>query len=165
MAITIGKDTYVTPAEADEYIEAHRKESDALRVHWSVLTEQEKELYLCKSCQQLERVMFIGKKYYADQVLAFPRRRNAGGGYIPCNPLYHYLQDEKEVPQEVKAAQIENALGIIRSEYTSFRNDPFLNALGILPDVAQMPAEPVQNCLESDYAATLLNGWTGAGRV
>lgn len=164
MAITVGTDTYVTVSESDEYIGNYRRELDPLRVHWSVLTDSEKELYLRKSCQQIERVMFVGRKFYVEQKLAFPRRKN-GFGYVPCNPLYRYLWDEYVVPEEVKAAQIENALGIIKSEYAARRSPTVLRAAGVIPEQAETAEKASPSPLSSEAAALLLSGWTGAGRA
>lgn len=164
MSFTVGTDSYVTVSEADEYIENHRRELDPLRVHWSVLTDPEKELYLRQSCRQIERVMFVGQKYYVGQKLAFPRRRS-GIGYIPRNPIYGYMRDDCAVPQEVKAAQIENALGLIKTEYAARRSVSVLRMTGVISDTEAPTPEQPPAPLSSATAELLLAGWTGAGRI
>ena len=126
MTITVGTDTYVTIAEADEYIANFYISTDAQRVAWDALSDGDKEIYLRNATRSIERLFFIGRKYADSQVLSFPRevpqpfpnRRwetNEYGANIALNERYdpayspYYLGDGN-IPDVVKWAQIEETL-------------------------------------------------------
>lgn len=71
--LQVGKNTYVTVSEADEYIAAHYTEKNILRAHWTVCPEEFKEQYLLKSIQQIESLPFVGRKTVWSSELQFPR--------------------------------------------------------------------------------------------
>lgn len=83
---------YVSLEEANEYISTHYLTTDALRLGWEALTEENRIILLTKSFQTIELLPFTGRKLNPDQSTVFPR--------WPC----------KEVPSAIKWAQIENAL-------------------------------------------------------
>ena len=83
---------YVTLEEANEYIRTHYLYSDALRLSWEELSDEDRTVLLNRSFQTIELLPFTGRKLNPDQSTVFPR--------WPC----------KEVPEAIKWAQIENAL-------------------------------------------------------
>lgn len=97
MADEIG---YVTLSEANEYIATHYISSDSLRDAWLGLEDSDREALLLKSFETIEVLPFSGRKTDPAQSTAFPR--------FPS----------QEVPQAVKAAQIENALSSADSSAT-----------------------------------------------
>ena len=116
--LNIGINSYVDLEEADIYIEDNYLELDNLSVIWGVLTDKEKEVYLIQSAGEIDTLLLMGVKYAKNQKMEFPR--------MEC-----YKQG-KEIPNEVKEAQIENALSIM-SKSVSARSDEqmkILNSLG-----------------------------------
>lgn len=84
---------YVTVAEANQYISEHYLMDDELRVNWDALDDESKKVLLRRSLLSIELLPYIGQKTGDDkQELQFPR----------C--------PSTEIPWQVKAAQIENAL-------------------------------------------------------
>ena len=83
---------YVTLEEANAYVSTHYLSTDALRLSWEGLSDEDRTVLLTKSFQTIELLPFPGRKLNPDQSTVFPR--------WPC----------KEVPEAVKWAQIENAL-------------------------------------------------------
>lgn len=85
---------YVTLEEADAYIASRYLASDALRINWELLEDEDKKVYLTKSMDALEELPFVGRKTSIKQPHAFPR------------------YPDQQVPELVKYAQIENALSL-----------------------------------------------------
>lgn len=83
---------YVTLEEANAYIKTHYLTSDALRLSWEALSEEDQTILLTKSFQTIELLPFSGRKLNPDQSTVFPR------------------WPWQEVPEAIKWAQIENAL-------------------------------------------------------
>ena len=83
---------YVTLEEATKYICTHYVTSDELRIGWEALSIEDKTILLNRSFQAIELLPFAGRKTYPLQPNAFPR------------------WPDTEVPEAIKAAQIENAL-------------------------------------------------------
>ena len=83
---------YVSLADADEYVVTHYVSTDALRIGWEALSDEDRIALLTKSFQVLELLPFAGRKFEPGQETAFPR------------------WPHKEVPSAIKWAQIENAL-------------------------------------------------------
>ena len=84
--------SYVTVEEANVYIRNNLLSTDPLRVSWEVLSEQDRQVLLNRSAAAINALPYPGRKTVSGQENAFPR--------------YPYT----EVPEDVKAAQIENAL-------------------------------------------------------
>lgn len=97
MALEVGKNSYVTVAEADEYITSHYRSNSKDRQRWSELPEEDKEILLQNACTEIELLPFPGRKADREQELAFPR--------LPQQ--YGQAQDP---PKRILAAQIELAL-------------------------------------------------------
>nr|DAU33418.1 MAG TPA: Putative Head Tail Connector Protein [Caudoviricetes sp.] len=85
---------YVTVEYADEYVATHFLSTDELRTNWEALTADDKKVLLLRSFESIESLAYIGHKADFDQPTAFPR----------CC--------ETEVPEAVKAAQVENAVSL-----------------------------------------------------
>lgn len=83
---------YVTLEEADEYVSTHYVATDDVRLSWESTSEEDKIVLLNKSFQTIELLPFTGRKLSPGQPTAFPR------------------WPSKEVPEQIKWAQIENAL-------------------------------------------------------
>ena len=84
--------SYVTVEEANTYILQHYTSVDPIRISWETLPDEDKQILLNRSADAINSLPLPGRKTYPDQENAFPR------------------YPSKEVPDDVKAAQIENAL-------------------------------------------------------
>lgn len=89
--LTAGIDSYISVAEADEYIRTHYMSTDVSAVRWAALIEAEKEIQLRNACRLIEALPLSGS-CAKDQPLSFPR------------------SSQQAVPPAVKAAQAELAL-------------------------------------------------------
>jgi hypothetical protein len=168
--LTKGENTYADIETADDYINGTYYEYNPLRVHWSVLTDGEKEMYLKQSLVQIERLPFRGQKYYYRQKLMFPRfdpqSKYSGcyaGSYI-FRPLY-----SAEIPEELATAQAENALGILQKEISSVtsRQSKSMQSLGAVKDIKNSVVQSsltVNMPLTSTKAYEMLRGWLGGLR-
>lgn len=85
---------YGTVAEADEYVETHYIEDSSERSYWEDLDDSDKKVLLLVSFEAIERLPFPGRKTLVSQNTMFPR--------------WPY----KEVPRDIWAAQVENALSM-----------------------------------------------------
>lgn len=85
---------YVSIEDANLYVETHFISTDPLRVLWTSLTTADQEVLLRRSFESLERLPFSGCKSAPTQTTAFPRFPNT------------------EVPNDIKAAQVENAVSL-----------------------------------------------------
>lgn len=83
---------YVTLAEANQYVSSNYIVTDEVRIRWEQLDNDSKRALLLKSFQVIELLPFVGQKTSEQQAFQFPR----------C--------PSTEVPWQIKAAQIENAL-------------------------------------------------------
>ncbi len=96
--MTVGIDTYVDVAKADEIVRLLLRTYDEFRVFWSVLSDEEKESYLFRSTQQIDVLTYTGAKSGCNQRLQFPR------------------DHEKELSPAVQNAAVYNALGLMNEE-------------------------------------------------
>ncbi len=163
--MVVGKDTYVSVAEADKFIEDYYPEYDDLVITWGVLTEKEKRSYLYTSLQQMEALVLQGKPLKKDQPLQFPR--------VNC-----YKPATKEngfaVPDEVKEAQIDNALELLNADLGARSDEQMivLSALGVVKNTkynkremgevglgATLTGAVSKTPLESEHALKLLKSW------
>ncbi|MTI95390.1 MAG: hypothetical protein FH749_07860 [Firmicutes bacterium] len=97
MTLEQGKNSYVTVAQADEYVTGHYRSNSKDRQRWVALDEADKEVLLLNACAEMEQLPFQGRKAIRDQELAFPRLPFQYGQLL-------------EPPKKVLAAQIELAL-------------------------------------------------------
>lgn len=89
--LTTGTDSYITAAEADDYISNHYVSADVSAVRWAALTEADKEILLKSALSLIDALPLFGSSAEG-QVLAFPRK------------------SQEHVPPAVKQAQAELAL-------------------------------------------------------
>jgi len=156
--LTVGKDTYVTIEEATEYIQGHYSEKNILRAHWEVAPQEYKEQYLKQSLEEIEALPFIGRKSLYTNELQFPRILSSMPYFITRHPVYRlYYGDETKVPDAVKEAQIENALGVIRKTYRPTQAALILQKLGLVPQYADDAGK-----LSSAKASRLLSPFLGS---
>ena len=159
--LEIGENTYVTLEEADRYVATYYSEKHPLRAHWEVCPTEYKERYLLQSMQEIEALPFVGRKAFRNGRLQFPRSLENIPFRLHCHPLYGSLRcTETEVPQEVKDAQTENAIGIIRKEYKPTVKAVVLSVLGLIP-----PESDGSGILSSKRAEELLRPFLGSLRV
>jgi len=116
MSIIVGTNSYVSLDEAEQYF-AGRLYTD----EWNNADATTKEKALLMACRRIERLQFRGIKADPDtQVLQFPRALPAVN--MPLYPserrfnfdyaLNYIIQDK--VPDEVKWAQCEEALALLK---------------------------------------------------
>ena len=181
--LTVGKDTYCSIDEADEYVGKTYNRYAPLRVIWSVLDDEEKASYLRTSLTEIENLLFTGKKYDSRQLLAFPRIPSGNSAVYSSLPLGMRLvsHDYSEIPQAVKAAQTENALAIICKECMAQTDKQFMimQSLGLMKNIKYNKREAGDvgmgdditgvkqqvSKLTSKTAEKLLRPWLGGLRV
>ena len=162
--LEINKNTYVSLEEVDNFITENYHHTDTVRVHWEVIDNEEKEMYIKKSAKEIDGLNLKGYKNLGGQVMAFPR-------FLPA----YSLLNGNTVPEEVKEAQKVNVYGLIKNEYTMLENRQFkvLQSLGATKnfkfnkrqsaeintvDVPNEPAKRVQ-ALASEDALNLIQKW------
>lgn len=96
--LEVGTNTYITTAEADEYIAGHYRSNNKDRKRWCDLSAEDKEVLLRQACAELDRLQWQGRKAIAGQALAFPR--------LP----FQYGKTSELAPTRIKQAQAELAL-------------------------------------------------------
>lgn len=100
MAITVGTNSYVTIAEADEYFQDKLYSTD-----WNEASESTKEKALKTAAKKIDSQRLRGRKVETSQILEFPRSI--------YSQFEKYLVSQTEVPQAVKDAQCEEAFALI----------------------------------------------------
>ena len=88
---------YVDVQYADDYVSTHFLSTDSIRLNWESLADEDKEILLKRSFESIECLPYVGRKSNPNQTTAFPR--------CPFD----------EVPEEVKNAQVENAVSLADS--------------------------------------------------
>lgn len=118
-------DSYVTIAEADEYIEAAYREE--LAGTWTILEDDKKEHRLKLGALMMNQLKYRGEKACRDQNLAFPRwwitdwnKPKYSDQYITvdqipidANLVNNFYGSPPIIPPEVKKAQIELTFQVI----------------------------------------------------
>lgn len=104
MSLTVGTDSYVTLEEANAYITTHY--TAAQTSMWTSLADSDREIYLRQACTRIDSQKFTGKKASPTQRLAFPRA-------IFSTATHQYIT-QKNVPEAVKQAQVEEALSLVK---------------------------------------------------
>lgn len=175
--LEIGKESYVDVSFTDSYIGKYYPDYSPIAVHWSVLTDKEKEGYLLSSMEKIEALPYTGRKYDISQNLEFPRVVNSSN-------CIHYpftaFRSSAETPEAIKIAQIENALGIIQNEISSISEKQFktMQTLGLVKNTKYKKSEAGEVGysealtggvaqkkipLISEKAYKLLKQWIGGG--
>lgn len=112
MAIIVGKNSYVTLDEANDYIENYYTSNDKLRKAWEELEDTDKEVMLLNGARAIESLVLLGKRATRTQSMEFPRR------------IDHVIQHE--VPDNVKYAQIETSISF--ADTTIKKRQDLINA-------------------------------------
>lgn len=154
-----GINSYVDIDETIDYLNSAYREFDDLACRFKVLKDTEKTIYLINACQQINKLVLQGKPLRYDQPLAFPR-------------AYCYLT--QIIPEAVKYAQIENALGLLKEEYArrSMEQVNLMGSLGIMQNIKydkktqgevgiQIAGVTAKKRLASASAEELLRPWLG----
>lgn len=117
--MTVGKDTYVSVEEADELVRLLLRTYDEFRIFWEALSEEEKQGYLMRSTQQIDTLVYTGRKHDLWQPLQFPRN------------------GECKVPDTVKRATVYNALGLMNNDIksTSDKQMQMFKSLGVFKNL------------------------------
>ena len=149
--LTVGIDTYITVDEATAYVCEQYVTMHPLRVHWSVLTEEERETYLKQALRRLENLNYVGSKIDYYQPLKFPRIAYGR----PC--------ELDKVPLNVKRAQAIMALEIIRKEYISCSDKRMISILDpYRAESGESKDRDTDSLPKSVYE--LLHEWVSVGR-
>lgn len=149
--LTVGIDTYITVDEATAYVCEQYVTMHPLRVHWSVLTEEERETYLKQALRRLENLNYVGSKIDYYQPLKFPRIAYGR----PC--------EWDKVPLNVKRAQAIMALEIIRKEYISCSDKRMISILDpYRAESGESEDRDTDSLPKSVYE--LLHEWVSVGR-
>lgn len=156
--LIVGVDTYITIAEAGDYVSKYFLSTDPLRVQWEALSENDKEVLLRKSFDQINQLPFTGAPKDCKQPLPFPRK---------CNFTAQDMQN-------VKYAQVEQAIAIsdiVTAQETADRIK--LRRAGVVQYSIGDLSEKFQSGLPSESNATffglaekaykLLSKWLSGG--
>ena len=153
-----GVDTYITIAEANDYVNKYFLTTDPLRVQWDALPENDKEVYLRRSFDQINQLPFTGAPKSPCQTLPFPRK---------CNFTAQDMQN-------VKYAQAEQAIALSDTVAAQETVDRIkLRRAGVVQYTIGDLSEKFQSGLPSESNATffglaeraykLLSKWLSGG--
>lgn len=116
MALEVGKDSYVTLEEAENYIEKYITDKNLLK-SWGEKSPEEKEVLLRTSCRDLDNLKYKGKKKNISQKLQFPRVVTRSAGYGYRRYISQFVDNGiiesgsyNDGLESIKQAQVENAL-------------------------------------------------------
>jgi hypothetical protein len=117
MALSV--EAYVDVEGADDLIRSRFRHYDEFRVFWSVLSDEEKESYLLRSTEQIDTLIFTGRKSDREQARQFPRN------------------GEREISPTVRLATVYNALGLMNEELkaTSDKQMQIFKSLGAVKNL------------------------------
>ena len=116
MALVVGTDTYISQADASTYVTEHYATTEIKAVAWNALTSDNKDAYLRKATQTIDRQPLVGIKALTTQTLEFPRAiyTTVSSYGVNTNALLYgdnwYVQSA--VPSAVTSAQVEIALAL-----------------------------------------------------
>lgn len=137
--LVVGVDTYITIQEANEYVSKYFLTTDPLRIQWEALTDDDKEVLLRKSFDQINQLPFTGEPKDPKQFLPFPRK---------CNFTAQDMEN-------VKRAQAEQAIAIsdtVTAQETADRIK--LRRAGVVQYTIGDLSEKFQSGLPSESNAT-----------
>jgi len=126
--LEVGVNSYITIEEADNYITLTYEEFDSLAIRWTILSERDKVSLLIKSVQQIEALVLPGRKVFPFQDLQFPRIQY---GQQRLMNMMGITGQIGIVPKQVKDAQAENALGLLK-ERLARRSDEQIKTMASL---------------------------------
>jgi hypothetical protein len=80
------ENTFATLEEANAYISEHYTSTDAYRVKWAALSDDDKKIELVRSTEALNNLKYSGRVKSVSQKLQFPRVANymGMGGMLPA---------------------------------------------------------------------------------
>jgi len=107
MALVVNETSYLTQIEATQYITDHYPSTDEKLIAWNLLSTGDKDAYLRKSAQTIDKQPLIGYKAVYAQPMAFPRRIRS------YDPSLQQFIPEVVAPDAVKWAQVELALELM----------------------------------------------------
>lgn len=104
MSLRIGIDSYITTGEANEYFAGK-----LFAEEWGEADTATRERALKEACRKINRLQYKGQKSEPGQILAFPRTMPVFGRLGRIG-----FMTGDEVPEEVMAAQCEEALALLK---------------------------------------------------
>lgn len=159
--MTVGVDSYITLAEADDYLrERYPAGADAL-ARWAAMLDNERKAFLLAACEQLEALPWAGFAAAEGQRLAFPRVPWGTGRLAALDSV---------VPEAIKRAQAELALWLAGEGGSGAARRAKLRAQGVtaftLGDLSESYA-PVSTSYAAPLAcpacAALIRRYLGGG--
>lgn len=162
MLIT-GTDTYITALDADAYLDTQYTRLNPLRAMWSVLSVNDKEVYLRQAANRIDSLMLKGEKEASEQTMQFPRTRDG---------------EKVGTPNAVKHAQAEEAISLLNKELGASGDLQMksMQTMGAMKNIrykrsemgeigtgAIAPTIAKKKLLESDRAIELMKSWTNGG--
>ena len=168
--LTVGVDSYVTSDEAGEYIRAHYPSADARAKAWGELSEADQEAFLRRACDSMSHISYRGVTFTAFQPLPFPRYSYPGWAMAYRDliaPLSYIYPELAEVPEEIKAAQIEEAFELacpsLDTKNSQAANGPVASySIGHLSETFRQAGEgSVAAVLKSGAAQKLVAPYVG----
>lgn len=155
---------YVTLDYVDEYLNIYYPRLDSLACHFKVLSDEDKIAWLMSSAYAINNLVMQGCRVDKNQEFAFPRKE--------CFKPYI-------IPDEVKDAQIENALGLF-NEHLSARSEQQIKTMlslglmknmkyskremgnvGLSESLADVSVSKPKKRLASEEAERILRPWIG----
>lgn len=137
--LVLGKDTYITIEQANQYISNYYLSSDPLRIQWEAIEDADKEVLLRKAFVQINSLPYTGRPKNSKQSLPFPRA---------CNFTAQDMQN-------VQNAQAEQAIAISDSVTAQETVDRIkLRRAGVVQYTIGDLSEKFQSGLPSESNAT-----------
>lgn len=137
--LVLGKDTYITIEQANQYISNYYLSSDPLRIQWEAIEDADKEVLLRKAFVQINSLPYTGRPKNNKQPLPFPRA---------CNFTAQDMQN-------VQNAQAEQAIAISDSVTAQETVDRIkLRRAGVVQYTIGDLSEKFQTGLPSESNAT-----------
>lgn len=137
--LVLGKDTYITIEQANQYISNYYLSSDPLRIQWEAIEDADKEVLLRKAFVQINSLPYTGRPENNKQSLPFPRA---------CNFTAQDMQN-------VQNAQAEQAIAISDSVTAQETVDRIkLRRAGVVQYTIGDLSEKFQTGLPSESNAT-----------
>ncbi|MGI6153695.1 MAG: DnaT-like ssDNA-binding protein [Christensenellaceae bacterium] len=167
MSIEIGVDSYVTAAQATEYIESWYTAQDEKKAAWEGLSAADREACLRRAATAMERLRYTGVKKDFRQALSFPRTFTKNGWADEAYVVLHSV-DAQGVPKDVCHAQIEEALELASpgesTEQSRIRKGAVKSySVGHLSESYSVAAASEAAALCSQRAYELLLPYVGGG--